>query len=199
MIENARRARVKQPGDEYAAAMRARAAPLTELATATPHAAAPTVRSAAELVTVTESNRLIADPYPRYIVAREKVNQGAAVLLTSVAAAQRLGVPRDRWVFLHGHADLAERRLLDRADLSASPAAVLAARSALEMAGVSVGDLATIDLYSCFPAPVFNICDGLGLSPDDPRGLTLTRGLPVFRGPRRNCSLPALAEARRPA
>ena len=108
---------------------------------------------------MTEANRLIADPYPRYIVAREKVNQGAAVLLMSVAAARRLGVPGERWVFLRGHADLRERDLLDRADLSASPAAVLAARHALEMAGISAGDLATIDLYSCFPVPVFNICD----------------------------------------
>src|SRR5258708_30207108 len=199
MIENARRARVKQPGDEYAASMGALFAPFTEVATATPHAAAPTVRSAAELVTVTESNRLIAAPYTRYIVAREKVNQGAAGRLTSVAAAQRLGVPRDRWVFLHGHADLAERRLLDRADLSAGPAAVLAARSALEMAGVGVGDLATIDLYSCFPAPVFNICDGLGLSPDDPRGLTLTGGLPFFGGPGSHYSMHAIAETVRPA
>ncbi len=199
LIENARRARVKQTRDEYAASMGALFAPFTEVATANPHAAAPTVRSAAELVTVTESNRLIADPYTRYIVAREKVNQGAAVLLTSVAAAQRLGVPRDRWVFLHGHADLAERRLLDRADLSAGPAAVLAARSALEMAGVGVGDLATIDLYSCFPAPVFNICDGLGLSPDDPRGLTLTGGLPFFGGPGSNYSMHAIAETVRRA
>jgi acetyl-CoA C-acetyltransferase len=64
-----------------------------------------------------------ADPYTRYIVAREKVNQGAAVLLASAAAARRLGVPEDRWVFLHGHADLRERDLMDRADLSAGPAA----------------------------------------------------------------------------
>jgi acetyl-CoA C-acetyltransferase len=194
LTENARRARLKQTRDEYAASMGALFAPFTRVAAANPHAAAPTVRSAAELVTPTESNRPIADPYTRYIVAREKVNQGAAVLLMSVAAAQRLGVPRDRWVFLHGHADLAERRLLDRADLSASPAAVMAARHALEVARLGAGDLASIDLYSCFPAPVFNICDGLGLSPDDPRGLTVTGGLPFFGGPGNNYSMHAIAE-----
>jgi acetyl-CoA C-acetyltransferase len=194
LAENARRARLKLTRDEYAAAMGALFAPFTQVAAANPHAAAPVVRTAAELVTVTESNRPIADPYTRYIVAREKVNQGAAVLLMSVAAAQRLGVPRDRWVFLHGHADLRERQLLDRADLSASPAAVMAARRALEMAGVGVGDLATIDLYSCFPIPVFNICDGLGLAPDDPRGLTVTGGLPFFGGAGNNYSMHAIAE-----
>jgi acetyl-CoA C-acetyltransferase len=194
LVENARRARLGLTRAEYAAAMGALFAPFTIVAAGNPHAAAPSVRTAAELVTPSESNRPIADPYTRYIVAREKVNQGAAVLLTSVAAAARLGIPEDRWVFLRGHADLAERELLERADLSASPAAVLAARLALEMAGVGAAELGTIDLYSCFPAPVFNICDGLGLEPGDPRGLTVTGGLPFFGGAGNNYSMHAIAE-----
>jgi acetyl-CoA C-acetyltransferase len=194
LIDNARRARLKQTRAEYAAAMGALFAPFTRVAAANPHASAPVERTAAELVTPTEANRPIADPYTRYIVAREKVNQGAAVLLMSVAAARRLGVPEDRWVFLHGHADLRERPLMERADLSRSPAAVLAARHAIEMAGVKASDLATIDLYSCFPAPVFNICEGLRILPDDPRGLTLTGGLPFFGGAGNNYSMHAIAE-----
>jgi acetyl-CoA C-acetyltransferase len=194
LIDNARRARLKQTREEYAAAMGALFAPFTKVAAANPHASAPVERTAAELVTPTAANRPIADPYTRYIVAREKVNQGAAVLLMPVAAARRLGVPADRWVFLHGHADLRERPLMERADLSASPAAVLAARHALEVAGITAGDLATMDLYSCFPAPVFNICDGLGIEPDDPRGLTLTGGLPFFGGAGNNYSMHAIAE-----
>jgi acetyl-CoA C-acetyltransferase len=194
LIDNARRARLKQTREEYAAAMGALFAPFTRVAAANPHAAAPVERSAAELVTPTEANRPIADPYTRYVVAREKVNQGAAVLLMSVAAARRLGVPPRRWVFLHGHADLRERDLMERADLSAGPASVMAVRHALEMAGVGAGELATIDLYSCFPAPVFNICDGLGLAPDDPRGLTVTGGLPFFGGAGNNYSMHAIAE-----
>ena len=194
LIDNARRARLKQTRQEYAAAMGALFAPFTKVAAANPHAAAPVQRSAAELVTPTEANRPIADPYTRYIVAREKVNQGAAVLLTSVAAARRLGIPQDRWVFLHGHADLRERGLMDRADLSAGPASVMAVQHALDQAGIGAADLATIDLYSCFPAPVFNICDGLGLDPEDPRGLTVTGGLPFFGGPGNNYSMHAIAE-----
>jgi acetyl-CoA C-acetyltransferase len=194
LIDNARRARLKLAREEYVAAMGALFEPFTRVAAANPHASAPVERDAAELVTPTASNRPIADPYTRYIVAREKVNQGAAVLLTSVGAARRLGVPEDRWVFLHGHADLRERALMERADLSAGPASVLAARHALEVAGITAGDLATIDLYSCFPAPVFNICDGLGIAPDDPRGLTLTGGLPFFGGAGNNYSMHAIAE-----
>jgi acetyl-CoA C-acetyltransferase len=34
--------------------------------------------TAEELTAVTERNRMIADPYPRLLVARDQVNQGAA-------------------------------------------------------------------------------------------------------------------------
>jgi acetyl-CoA C-acetyltransferase len=199
VIENARRARLGLTRGQYAAAMGALFAPFTEVAAANPHAAARTVRGATELITPTEANRAVADPYTRYIVAREKVNQGAAVLLMPAGTARRLGVPRDRWVFLHGHADVAERDLLERRDLSAGPASVLAARHALEVAGIGADALATIDLYSCFPAPVFNICEGLGLATDDPRGLTVTGGLPFFGGPGNNYSMHAIAETVRRA
>src|ERR1700744_5772284 len=100
LIDNARRARLGLSRDAYAAAMGALFAPFTRVAAANPHDPAPRARAAAELATPTPANRPIADPYPRYLVAREKVNQGAAVLLMSVAAARRLGVPADRWVFL---------------------------------------------------------------------------------------------------
>lgn len=194
LFDNARRARLGQTRAEYASGMGALFAPFTKAAAANPHAAAPTERGAEELVTPTERNRPIADPYTRYIVARDKVNQGAAVLVVSVAAARELGVPEERWVFLHGHADLRERDLMERADLSRSPAAALAAEHALEVAGIRTDDLTTIDLYSCFPIAVSNVADTLGLSADDPRGLTRTGGLPFFGGAGNNYSAHAIAE-----
>jgi acetyl-CoA C-acetyltransferase len=194
LFDNARRARLKQSREDYALAMGELFAPFTKVAASNPHAAAPVERDARELATPTERNRLIAEPYTRFLVARDQVNQGAAVLLMSVAAARRLGVPQDRWVFLHGHADLRERSLMERADLSAGPASVLAVRHALDVAGLSLDEIATFDLYSCFPIAVSNICDGLGLAPDDPRGLTLTGGLPFFGGAGNNYSMHAIAE-----
>lgn len=195
LFENARRARLGLSREEYARAMGELFAPFTRVAATNPHAAAPVERDAVELVTPTDANRPIADPYPRYLVARDQVNQGAAVLLMSVEAARRLGVPQDRWVFLHGHADVRERDLLDREDLSRSPASVLAARHALDLAGVGVDDVAAFDFYSCFPIAVFNAAvDGLGLPADDARGLTLTGGLPFFGGAGNNYSMHAVAE-----
>jgi acetyl-CoA C-acetyltransferase len=194
LFDNARRARLKQSREDYATGMGELFAPFTRVAAANPHASAPVERSARELVTPTERNRLIAEPYTRFLVARDQVNQGAAVLLMSVAAARRLGVPEEKWVFLHGHADLREPALMDRADLSAGPASVLAAQHALEVAGIGPDDVATFDLYSCFPIAVSNICDGLDLAADDPRGLTLTGGLPFFGGAGNNYSMHGIAE-----
>jgi acetyl-CoA C-acetyltransferase len=42
--------------------------------------------------------------------------------------------------------------------------------------------------------PVFTICDGVELATDDPRGLTVTGGLPYFGGPGNNYSMHAIAE-----
>ena len=47
---------------------------------------------AGALVAVTERNRMIADPYTRLLVARDQVNQAAAVLIASAGAAQELGI-----------------------------------------------------------------------------------------------------------
>ena len=194
LCENARRARLKQSREEYAAGMGELFAPFSRVAAGNPHAAAPTERSAAELSTPSGPNRPIADPYTRYLVARDQVNQGAAAVLMSVAAARRLGVPPDRWVFLHGYADLREQALLARADLGAGPASVLAAQHALDVAGIGVDQLATLDLYSCFPIAVSNVAEGLGLAGTDERPLTLTGGLPFFGGAGNNYSLHAIAE-----
>ncbi|MBB5916169.1 acetyl-CoA C-acetyltransferase [Nocardia transvalensis] len=194
VLENARRARLGASRSEYARAMGALFSRFSAVAARNPHAAAPVERTAAELIEESDRNRRVTDVYTRLLIAREQVNQSAAVVITSLAAARRLGIPAERTVFLAGHADLTERELLARPDLSRSPAAVAAVRCALDMAGVTVEDLAAMDLYSCFPIAVFNICDGLGLDPEDPRGLTVTGGLPYFGGPGNNYSTHGIAE-----
>ncbi|MGO9383723.1 MAG: acetyl-CoA acetyltransferase [Mycobacterium sp.] len=194
LLENARRAGTGLGPAEYLRRMGELFAPFTKIAASNPFAAAPVERTVDELITVTESNRMISDPYPRLLVARDQVNQGAAALLMSVEAARRLGVPEENWVYLHGHADLEEQSLLQRPDLGHAPSAAMAVHEALAMAGIGVDDIATFDLYSCFPVPVFNICDGMGIAPDDPRGLTLTGGLPFFGGAGNNYSMHGVAE-----
>ncbi len=193
LFENARRARLGLSRDDYAREMGALFAPFTAIAAANPHAMSREVHSAEGLAQVTAANRLTADPYPRRLVARDQTNQGAAVLMTSVARARALGVPEDRFVYLHGGADVRERTPIERQDLSRSPASVLAVRRALDAAGLGWGALDLIDLYSCFPVAVSNIVEAVG-SPDDGRPLTLTGGLPYFGGAGNNYSMHAIAQ-----
>jgi acetyl-CoA C-acetyltransferase len=193
LCENARRARRRRSRADYGLDMGRLFAPFTEAAAANPHAMSPEARTVEDLATVTAENRLTSDPYPRRMVARDQANQGAAVLMTSVGRARALGVPEDRWVYLHGGADVKERTVMERQDLSKSPASALACRQAMDGAGIELADLGRFDLYSCFPIAVFNICDALGLAPDDPRGLTLTGGLPYFGGAGNNYSMHAIA------
>jgi acetyl-CoA C-acetyltransferase len=194
LFEHARRGRLGLSRGDSAQAMGELLAPFSRVAAANPHAAGGRVRSAEAIATVGPDNRMIADPHPISVVARDQVNQGAALLLTTVGLARRLGVSTSKWVFLHGHAAVEERMVLDRQDLGSSPAMALAYERALAEAGVTVDDIRHIDLYSCFPVAVFAALDALGLRADDPRGLTLTGGLPFFGGPGNNYSMHALAE-----
>ncbi|MCT7657412.1 acetyl-CoA acetyltransferase [Mycobacterium deserti] len=194
LLDNARRRRLGLSVADYRRQMAELFAPMSKVAAKNPFSSSPVERSVDEIVTVSDDNRMICDPYPRLLVARDQVNQGAAVVMMTVEAARRLGVPEEKWVYVHGHADTVEQDLLDRVDLSESPAAVHAAREALRVAQIDVDDVATFDLYSCFPFPVFVICEALGLNADDPRGLTLTGGLPYFGGPGNSYSLHAIAE-----
>ena len=193
LLENARRARLGQERAPYALAMGELFAPFTRVAATNPHAMSREVYSAEQLATITAANRLISDPFPRRMVARDQANQGAAVLLTSAGKARELGVPEDRLVFLHGGADAKERTVVERADLSHSPASILAARRALAAAELEVGQIDLFDLYSCFPIAVFNMLEGLGLALDDPRPFTITGGLPFFGGAGNNYSMHAIA------
>ncbi len=196
MLEHARRARLGLSREQYALEQMGKLfAPFTRIAEANPYSSSATKsRSAQELVTPAPNNRIIADPYTRMLVSRDQVNQAAALILTSAGTARELGIPEDRWVYLHGYAAATEHLFIHRDDLGASPASQMAAQAALEAAGVEAKEMSFFDFYSCFPIAVSNTaCDGLGLSPEDPRGLTVTGGLPFFGGPGNNYSMHAIA------
>jgi len=195
LAENARRHRLGMGLEAYRLEIGKLFAPFTKVAAANPHSAAPVERSAEELATVTDRNRIVAEPYPRMTVARDQVNQAAAVIVASAGLARELGVPEDRWVHIHAVTAATELKLSQRPDLAGNPASLASVDKALERAGKGIGDVRYIDFYSCFAIPVFNQCDHFGLTADDPRGLTLTGGLPFFGGAGNNYSAHAIAEA----
>jgi acetyl-CoA C-acetyltransferase len=193
VFEHARRARLGMSRQDYAREMGRLFAPFSTVAASNPYSTAPVAYTAEALITVSERNRMIADPYTRLLVARDQVNQAAAVLVASTSAARELGIDPQQWVYLHAYSRVKEREIMSREDLGASQAARLACREAIAAARVTLDDIALFDLYSCFPIAVFNVCDGLGLSPQDPRGLTVTGGLPYFGGPGNSYSTHAIA------
>ena len=123
------------------------------------------------------------------------IDQAAALILTSVAKAKELGIPQDKWVYLHGCADSYDHWFIsDRHDFHSSPAMRVAGQEALEMADTSLDRIGAFDIYSCFPSAVQIACREMGIPLDDPRGLTVTGGLPYFGGPGNNYVTHSIAE-----
>ncbi len=197
LFENALRARRGQSLEEHARAMGEMMAPFTETAAANPHAWFPTARPAEELVTPSPRNRMIFFPYAKYLNAVMATEQAAGAILASEAMADRLGVPPERRVYWRGGAFAVEDPWLisERPNFHETPAMATCHHTALANAGLDLGDIDRFDFYSCFPIAVSMACQSLGLAQDDPRGLSLTGGLPYAGGPGSSYSFHSLATA----
>jgi acetyl-CoA C-acetyltransferase len=123
------------------------------------------------------------------------VDMAAAVIMCSAAAAGRLGVSSDRWVFPLSGTDCHEHAFVSHRDTFArTPAIEIGGRRALALAGLGIDDVELIDLYSCFPSAVQLGAASLGLDPyADDRQLTRTGGLAFAGGPWNNYVMHAIA------
>ncbi len=191
-FEHALRGRLGLSREAYLQQMSALWAGFSDIAAQNPYAQFRTARSAAFLSTISTDNYPIADPYLKWHVAQDAVNQGAAVIMTSVGRATELGLDPSKWIYLHGYAQVSDRFVTERADLSRSKAIELALGHALTAAGKSARDIAYFDLYSCFPCAVLMAAEVLQL---DWRTIpaTVTGGLPFFGGAGNNYSMHAIA------
>jgi acetyl-CoA C-acetyltransferase len=161
--------------------------PFTKVASENPYSWFPTYRPPEEISTPSEKNRFVGFPYTKYLNAVIEVDMAAALVMTSVAKARELGIPESKWVYLHGCGDAADIwNVTERVNFYSSPAIRTIGRKAFAMADLDIGDVSFIDLYSCFPSAVEIGCQELGIATDDPRGLTITGGLPYFGGPGNN-------------
>ncbi len=185
VFESALRARAGATHEEWAAHLGRLWSGFSEVGASNPHAWIRQAYSPEEVVTAGPDNRMIGFPYPKRLNSNNAVEQGAAVLLCSVEAAERLGIPRERWVFPWSGSDAHDAfAATNRAELHSSPAIRVAGRRALDLAGVGVDDIAHVDLYSCFPSAVQVAANELGLGLD--RRLTVTGGLSFAGGPWNN-------------
>jgi acetyl-CoA C-acetyltransferase len=188
-----RAARGASPG-AYRAEIGELLAPMTAVAAANPHAWFPVERSAVELSEPSADNRLVGYPYTKYEVAVMDVDMAAALVVATHAAADRLGVPADRRVYLRGWCYATDAvHLAEHQAYTSSPAMAAASAEAMRVAGVGIDDVAHLDLYSCFASSLHFAQDALGLAPDDARSLTVTGGLPFAGGPASNYLTHALS------
>lgn len=184
LMECARRAAMGESKAVYRDRMADIWGEFAQVAAGNEYASVRTGLSGADIVTPSAVNPMIASPYTKAMVARDGVNQGAAIIMTTYAKAKQMGV--SDMTFLHGYDSCTEPSPLERARLDRAEAQ----RRVLDSTG---RDADMYDLYSCFPIVPLEAKRILGLDGNVP--LTLTGGLPFFGGPGNNYSLHGIAEA----
>jgi acetyl-CoA C-acetyltransferase len=105
-----------------------------------------------DILQVGPRNRPIVFPYSKLMVANPSVNQGAALVVTSLSAAQAAGVTAEKLVYVGAGAAAHEPDdPLARADWGVPPGMRTSLTRALSANGLTSADLDCVELYSCFP------------------------------------------------
>lgn len=134
-----------------------------------------------EIRDASPTNRMVSWPYTKAMCANNRVDQAGALVICSTAVADRLHVPVEQRVHIHGTVTANDTDgFLDRARVDVVPG-LDAAAAALEARWGPIDDFAHIDLYGCFPSIVQYTARALGLRAD--RNLTVTGGLGFMGAP----------------
>ncbi len=198
LFENSIRGNRGNTIEEHLLAMGGLFARFAEVAANNPLADRRSGYSAEQIAKLSADNPYIGFPYTKLMNSNAFIDQAAAIILTSVAKARAMGIPESKWVYLHGCADANDHWYIsDRINFHSSPAMRTVADETLAMADCGLDEIGAFDLYSCFPSAVEICCSEIGLAENDPRGLTVTGGLPYFGGPGNNYVTHSIAEMMR--
>ena len=182
LYENALRAELGQTLDEAQAETGAIWSLMSDVAASSAGAWLKQPRTAAEIVTPSADNRPIVFPYTKLMVANASVNQGAATIVTSLAAAREAGIADDRLVHIgFGAAAHEADEPLDRAGWATSPSMRVSLTRTLVLNGLETAELDHVELYSCFPCVPKMARRILGWPID--RAVTVHGGLTFGGGP----------------
>lgn len=191
VIENALRFAEGQGVAEHRRALAELCAGMSRIAAENPHAWTRELVSPEEVETPSERNRMLAFPYTKLHTSQWNVDQAAGLLFCSVEAARAARIPEERWVHPLAIADSNHMvPLSERAALHRCPGWEVAGRRALERAGRSIGSIAHLELYSCFPVAVRLQVREMGVPPGRP--LSVSGGMTFAGGPLNNFVLQAL-------
>jgi acetyl-CoA C-acetyltransferase len=164
----------------------------SKVAAANPHAWIRKPLEPADILALGPRNRMLGFPYTTLMVANNSVNQGAAVLVASLGAARRMGIPEDRLVFVGACAAADESHdIRERSDYHSCPSLEASVRIALERNGLAAADCDALELYSCFPCVPKYAQRVVGIAADQP--LSVTGGLTFAGGPIRNYMMHTVA------
>jgi acetyl-CoA C-acetyltransferase len=126
-----------------------------EVAGTNPEAAFPERRDASALRALGPGNRPLAFPYGKWHASQWTVDQGAALLLCSAEAAERHGVPHDRWLFpLVGVESSFALPISKRREVHRWPAMRVLGEAAAQQLGHPLAECEHAEVYSCFPVAV---------------------------------------------
>jgi acetyl-CoA C-acetyltransferase len=156
---------------------------LSEIAARNPYAWLTHTKTPSEIMLPSAANRCIAHPYTKLMVANIAVNQGAAVLLTSLSVAKQAGLDDGRLIFLHQGfaADEPDDYLLRDGYALCHSRDLVLEHSAQAVGG---NGFDAVELYSCFPCVPKAARRTLGLSPSF--ATSVTGGLTFFGAPLNN-------------
>jgi acetyl-CoA C-acetyltransferase len=187
LFENARRARMGWSLNEHRERLGQLWANFAHVAHNNPYAWLQDEPNAEEISTPTVSNRMVAFPYTKLLVANLPVDMGACFIMTSYEEALRLGVASDSMVFPQCGADATDHWFVSQRPVLDDSPAMRALWKSLQDFGADVDEFAHIDLYSCFPTVVQCASEILGIDPlDASRIPTVTGGLTFGGGPGNN-------------
>lgn len=151
----------------------------SEAAARNPYSWLPHNLSPEDVATLSPDNRPISWPYPKRMVANPNVNQGAAIIITSLAKARAAGIAEDQLVFIGAGAVANEPRdWLTRPQFAQSHAQAAVLTSMMRHAGAAFD---AVELYSCFPVVPKLARRTLGIGVTQPT--SVTGGLSFFGAP----------------
>jgi acetyl-CoA C-acetyltransferase len=194
ILENERRAKLGVSYEEYLHGLGDLLSGMTDVASQNPYAWFRRSQDARALITTGPTNRQVTVPYTKHMVAMWNVDMAAAIIVATDEAADRLGVPQDRRVYLHGWCEANDpARIAVRPSMSSSPAMIAASQEALRMATVGMDDIRHLDIYSCFTGAMNLARDALKVQDRPGDHVTVTGGLPYSGGPGSNYMMHSIA------
>jgi acetyl-CoA C-acetyltransferase len=152
LYENATRAAWGQTLAEAQAESGEIWAGMSRVAATNPNAWIQTALTPEAITAPDADNRRITFPYQKRMVANSNVNQGAAIIVTSLANARAAGIAEDRIIHIGmGAAAHTPHNLLKRDQYAHSSAIDVTLEQVLERNALTIADLTDVELYSCFP------------------------------------------------